>query len=90
MGKNRDDRDMEWWAPLSEITSASNPNMSSLTDPITIPKSYSYTVSSDAAISGAAVLKVNPILSQSRGIMWGTKPCLFKYYCGYFTWRRLK
>ena len=73
-GKNSDSRDMEWWAPLSEITSASNPNSIFLTDPITIPKSYSYTITSDAASSGAAFLKVNLLLSQSRGIMWGTKP----------------
>ena len=52
---------MEWWAPLSEITSASNPNSIFLTDPITIPKSYSYTVSSDAASSGAAVFEGKPI-----------------------------
>ena len=37
-GENTASRDMEWWAPLSEIASAANPNSIFLTDPITIAK----------------------------------------------------
>ena len=57
---------------LSEITSASNPASIFLTDPINIPKSYSYTITSDAA-SGAAVFEGKPITFTITRIM-GTKP----------------
>ena len=71
MGGKNSDAEI-WNGGLScEITSASNPNSILQTLLLFLATA---TRSSDAASSGAAVLKVNLLLSQSRGIMWGTKP----------------
>ncbi|PQM55454.1 MAG: hypothetical protein CML39_08070, partial [Rhodobacteraceae bacterium] len=62
-GQNSSSRDMEWWASLTELTSESNKNWVAFSQPISIKaaKTYTYTISSDAASGGAAVFEGKPI-----------------------------
>ena len=60
-GEDHSSYDAEFQLTLDEITNESIPNRIILSDPITLPKTYTYTVTSDAPNSGAAVFEGKPI-----------------------------